>query len=284
VRPTVEERGHRLAVAMPAEPIALEGDPTRLEQVLGNLLHNAAKYTEPGGRITLSAARVGEEAVILVRDTGVGIAPEMLPKVFEMFVQVGQPGHAQGGLGIGLGLVRSLVEMHGGRITARSDGPSRGSEFVVHLPALPPRSATEVVPATAPRPASRDARPPRRRILVVDDNLDAANSLARLLTRVYGQEVRMAHDGPSALVAAGEFLPEVVLLDIGLPGMDGYEVAHALRNLPESGGMLVVALTGWGQEKDRQRSREAGFDDHLVKPVDPEHLRAVLVELPVRPH
>ena len=201
-----------------------------------------------------------------MRDTGIGIAPEMLPRVFEMFAQVDhRSDRSQGGLGIGLGLVKTLVEMHGGTITAHSDGPGTGQR--VRRPAARPRRPRRPSGrAGAGSARGTEAALPRRRILVVDDNVDAAKSLARLLTRLYGQEVRVAHDGPAALAAAGEFRPEVVLLDIGLPGMDGYEVARRLRERPEFEETLLVALTGWGQEADRERSRAAGFDHHLVKP------------------
>jgi len=276
-RPQFDDRRHRLTVSVPEGAIRLEADPTRLEQILWNLLNNAAKYTEPGGQVALSAGRDGGEVVIRVRDTGMGIDPALLPKVFDMFFQVGDhKGYAQGGLGIGLGLVRKLVQMHGGSITARSEGPGTGSEFVVRLPALPP--TTEVGGPTAAPRREPGGPPPRRRVLVVDDNVDAARSLARLLTKLHGQEVRVAHDGPEALGIAAEFRPEVVLLDIGLPGMDGYEVARTLRQRPESGGTLIVALTGWGQDEDVGRSRAAGIDHHLVKPADPEVIRGLLVD------
>jgi CheY-like chemotaxis protein len=278
-RPMIEERRHRFTVSLPDEPIRLSADPTRIEQVLWNLLTNAAKYTDPGGDIRLSVEPGEGDVVIRVRDNGIGIEPAMLPKLFQMFVQVGEHReHAQGGLGIGLGLVRTLVEMHGGTISAHSEGPGTGSEFVLRLPVL----------TTPPQPAAgpgRDegGRPraglPRRRILVVDDNADAANSLARVLTRLYGQDVRVAHDGPSALEIAGEFRPEVALLDIGMPGMDGNEVARRLRRMPEIEGVTLVALTGWGQDSDRERSSQSGFDRHLVKPVDPETLRGLLAGL-----
>jgi PAS domain S-box-containing protein len=278
VRASLDERRHELTVAMPPEPIHLEADPTRIEQVLWNLLNNAIKYTEPGGAIRLGVERAGGEVVVRVRDTGVGIEPAMLPRIFEMFVQVGDDsGRAQGGLGIGLSLVSTLVEMHGGRVTVRSEGRGKGTEFAVHLPILPDavRDGAEMERCDAPR---SDAQPPRRRVLVVDDNVDAATSLAKLLTRFHGQDVRVAHDGPAALREAGDFRPDVVLLDIGMPGMDGCEVARRLRAQPETGRALLVALTGWGQESDRQRSREAGFDHHLVKPVDPDALRDLLAE------
>ncbi len=275
-RPLIDERRHRLDVAVPEVAIRVEADATRLEQVLGNLLNNSAKYTAPGGLIRLSVEPDGGEVVVRVRDTGIGIRAEMLPKVFDMFVQVGEHrDHAQGGLGIGLSLVKTLVEMHGGSITANSDGPGHGCEFVVRLPLLVgdlPSRSTE-----RGHGRGTDARPHRRRILVVDDNVDAARSLSRLLERLYGQDVRVAHDGPEALAAADEFLPQVVLLDIGLPGMDGHEVARRLRGRPEFAGALIVALTGWGQEDDLARSREAGFDHHLVKPADPDAIRDLLI-------
>ncbi len=276
-RPLIDGRRHRLTVSLPEGPTRLEGDPTRLEQVLWNLLNNAAKYSEPGGAIELVAERDGGEVVVLLRDTGIGIAPEMLPRVFDIFVQVeGHKGHAQGGLGIGLSLVRTLVQMHGGSISARSEGPGTGSEFVVRLPLLPQPIEAET-PAREERREAAD-RPPRRRILVVDDNVDAARSLARLLARLYGQDVRVAHDGPEALGVAGEYRPEVVLLDIGLPGMDGNEVARRLRDQPEFEQTLIVALTGWGQESDLEKSRAAGFDHHLVKPASPEVILELLTK------
>jgi signal transduction histidine kinase len=272
-RPTIDAKGHELTVSLPAEPVVLDADPIRLAQALTNLLINAAKYSEPGGHIALTARREEAEIVLSVRDTGVGGAPEMVPRIFDLFMQEGRSAdRSQGGLGVGLALVKSLVEMHGGGVQARSEGLGRGSEFVVRLPA----------PAIAAAPEPKGGRKPtevgwpRRRILVVDDNVDSTNALAKMLTRLYSQEVRVAHDGPEALAAAGEFRPEIVLLDIGLPGMDGYEVARRLRSRPKAEGLLLVALTGWGQESDRDRAREAGFDRHLVKPVDPETLRDLL--------
>ncbi len=275
-RTQIDDRRHHLSVTLPEESIRLEADPTRLEQILWNLLNNAAKYTEPGGQITLSAVRDRGEVVVRVRDTGIGIEPEMLPRLFQMFVQVGEHRkHAQGGLGIGLNLVRRLVKMHGGSIEVHSMGSGTGSEFVVRLPAIPAGSGEPDRPVRDRRRATEPALP-RRRILVVDDNVDAANSLAKLLSRIYGQEVRVAHDGPSALGLVEGFQPEIVLLDIGLPGMDGHEVARRLRARPDFERTLLVALTGWGQETDRQKSREAGFDRHLVKPVDPVTLLDLL--------
>ena len=255
----------------------MEADPTRLEQVVTNLLNNAAKYTDPGGKVWVTAQLAGSEVVLRVRDTGIGIAPDMLPKVFDLFVQAERRlDRSQGGVGIGLTLVKKLVEMHGGRVEASSAGPGRGSEFVVRLPAADDPRAEGQAAAR-----SRSAVPPPlpcRRALVVDDNVDAADSLA-LLLRLSGQEVRVAHDGPTALLAAQAFRPELVLLDLGMPGMDGYEVARRLRQQPESRTALVVALTGWGQDSDRRRSAEAGFDRHLVKPVEPSDLEKLLAEV-----
>jgi two-component system CheB/CheR fusion protein len=263
-----EERGHQLDVDLPADPLRLEADPARLEQMLANLLNNAARYTEPGGRVWLSAARVGKEAVIRVEDTGIGIRPELLPHMFDLFTQGDRvAGTASAGLGIGLTLVRRLAELHGGSVSVSSPGPGRGSAFLVRLPlhdavAMPARTASA---------ASRLVGRPRR-ILVVDDNVDAAVSLA-LVMKAEGHHVETAHDGPAALEAARLLRPDVVFLDIGLPkGMDGYEVARRLRGDLGLTVVLMAALTGYGQEEDRQRSLAAGFDHHLVKPVDPNIL------------
>ncbi len=282
-RGALAARRQLLTVYLPAEPIRLEADPTRLEQVLDNLLTNAIKYSEPGGRIGLSAAPEGGEVVISVLDDGIGIDPAMLGRVFDMFVQAERRSdRSQGGLGIGLGLARTLVELHGGRVEARSAGLGLGSEFLVRLPIAPapaPADAGSDPEPVAPAPA-RPAGRGRRRVLVVDDNVDAAVSLSRVLARVFRQEVRVAHDGPSALAEAEGFRPEVVLLDIGMPGMDGYEVARRLRESPWSSGALLVALTGWGQESDRKRSKDAGFDRHLVKPIEPDELGPLLEAAP----
>jgi PAS domain S-box-containing protein len=276
VRALFEDRRHELTVALPAGPLRVEADPARLEQVLTNLLNNAAKYTDPGGRVWVSAERDGTDAVLRVRDTGVGIAPEMLTRVFDLFVQAERRlDRSHGGIGIGLTLVKRLVELHGGSVEAHSPGPGQGSEFVIRLPAL-----------VEQRQGERDAGPdeeaapelPRRRVLVVDDSPDAADSLA-LLLRLDGQDVRVAYSGPAALAQAGQFHPEVVFLDIGMPGMDGYEVARRLRAGSGLGGAVLVAVTGWGQEEDRRRSSEAGFNHHLVKPVEPKALEALLVGL-----
>jgi signal transduction histidine kinase len=271
-RPLLQERGHQLETALPEEPVRLEADPARLAQVLANLLNNAAKYTEPGGRIRLAAEPRDGELVVRVRDNGIGVRPEMLPKIFNLFQQADRPpDRASDGLGIGLTLVKSLVELHGGRVSAHSAGPGRGSEFVVRLP-LPARPGEG-------RPAARPARAAGggsgRRVLVVEDNADAADSLA-LLLRATGYEVRVVGDGPAALEAAPGFRPDVVLLDIGLPKMDGYEVARRLRRDPATGDVLLVALSGYGQDEDRRRSHAAGFDAHFVKPVELEKLQALL--------
>jgi two-component system CheB/CheR fusion protein len=280
-RPLFEERQHQLTVSLTPGPLRVRGDPTRLDQVVTNLLNNAAKYTDPGGRIRVSAGREGGAVVLRVRDTGIGIDPEMLPKIFDLFVQAERRlDRSQGGVGIGLTLVRRLVELHGGTVDAQSAGPGRGSEFVVRLPAAPEGEAGARAGA-----AGADAASPRalsRRVLVVDDNVDAADSIA-LLLRLGGHEVRVAHDGPTALLIARAFRPQVVFLDIGMPGMDGYEVARRLRREPGPQPALLVALTGWGHDEDRRRSQEAGFDHHLVKPVDPAALVQLLAGVPVSP-
>jgi PAS domain S-box-containing protein len=276
VRPLVEERRHELTVSLPPAPVRVKGDLTRLEQVVTNLLHNSAKYTDAGGHITLKVSRNGSEAVLSVQDDGIGIAPEMLPRIFDLFVQAERRvDRSQGGIGIGLTLVRRLVELHGGAIEARSAGLGQGSEFVVRLPVndepAPGGDASHFA-------AGANGNLPRRRILVVDDNQDAANSLAVLL-RLAGHEVRSAYDGATALALAADFRPALVLLDIGMPEMDGYTVARRLRENAELGPLVLVALTGWGQHEDRRRSKQAGFDHHLVKPVDPAMLVRLLSSL-----
>ena len=272
--PFFDERRHELTISLPTEPVSLEADPTRLEQVLANLLTNAARYTDSGGRIWLTAQREEGEAVVRVRDTGIGIDSGMLPRIFDLFVQGERRlDRSQGGLGIGLTLVRSLIELHGGTVLVRSAGVGQGSEFIVRLPALPEGLNGNVlrseVAASLPPSAARCC------VLVVDDNVDAAESLAMLL-RLQGHEVQVAPDGPAALEAALACWPDVVFLDIGMPRMDGYEVARRLRQQANHDGLVLVALTGWGREEDRRRSREAGFDHHLVKPADPEALRQLL--------
>jgi PAS domain S-box-containing protein len=274
VRPFMAARRHELTVSLAGEPMPLEGDPTRLEQVLTNLLNNAAKYTDEGGHIALVAGLEEDEVVIRVRDDGVGIAAEMLPKVFDLFAQVdGSVERSHGGLGIGLTLVRSLVEMHGGRVVVESDGPGLGTEFTVRLPRLFHRSEFVVPPAALPL-QSKPGQTTSRRILVVDDNVDALRGMARLLGRS-GHEVLTAEDGHSALVATRDHGPEVVILDIGLPGMSGYDVAQAIRR--QAGAeVILIALSGYAQERDRQRSTAAGFDHHLAKPLNYDELRVII--------
>jgi signal transduction histidine kinase/DNA-binding response OmpR family regulator len=273
-RPLIDVRRHALHVGMPPGPIRVEVDPARVAQVVANLLNNAAKYTEEGGTIWLNVERADHTVVFRVRDTGIGIPPEVLPKVFDLFTQADRAlDRSQGGLGIGLTLVRRLVELHGGSVEASSPGPNQGSEFVVRLPVV--IDAPEGQPpagGAAPRPGT-----PSFRVLVVDDNVDAAESLS-LLLGMMGQVVRTAHDGVAALEAAEAFQPDVVLLDIGLPRMDGHEVARQLRRRGLTDALLV-AITGYGQEADRARSREAGFDRHLVKPVDPDTLAELFASL-----
>jgi PAS domain S-box-containing protein len=282
VGPAIEARGLSLEFSLPGSPVWLEADPTRLEQVLWNLLDNAIKYTEPGGRISIRArAREGEVA-LGVADTGIGIAPEVLPRVFAMFYQgARRSDRLNEGLGIGLGLIRKLVELHGGTIEARSEGPGRGSEFVVTLPALPAAAAVMASPApagaTGPTTEARAASTGRR-VLVVDDHIDAADSLASLLSILGGHEVEVAHDGRTALRIAREFRPELAILDLGMPVMDGYELARRLRDLDGPSPLKLVALSGWGQDGDRRKARDAGFDVHLVKPVDPSCLLKMLAE------
>jgi CheY-like chemotaxis protein len=273
-RPLIEVAGHELRVTLPTSPVLLDADPTRVAQALSNLLNNAAKYTARGGRVWLTAERQGRDAVVTVGDTGIGIPAEMIPRVFAMFAQVDQSmERAQGGLGIGLTLAKRLIEMHGGTLQAHSDGPGKGAEFTVRLP-----TATTMAPeAESPSPEDKTARPTVR-ILVVDDNRDSAESLS-LLLQTLGNDVRTAHDGLEAVELAKEQQPELVLLDLGLPGLNGYEVAREIRRLPWGKGTVLIALTGWGQEEDRRRSAEAGFDHHLVKPVDTVRLRSILASI-----
>jgi len=249
-------------------PLVLDGDPVRLTQIFGNLLNNAAKYTNSGGHVWLTARRDGDSVLVTVRDDGIGIAPETLPGLFEMFFR-GSDGASRGGLGIGLTLARKLAEMHGGTITASSDGLGKGSEFTVRLPLAPVITAASSARIPTPLPLAR------RRVLVTDDNVDAAEALGELL-QILGAEVRICHDGPSALAAYLAYAPDLVLLDIGMPDMDGYEVARRLRALPGPHRAKLVALTGWGQAEDSRRAREAGFDQHIVKPADMDVLKALL--------
>jgi CheY-like chemotaxis protein len=275
--PLLEERSHQLSVSVPSRGLVVDADDERLAQVFSNLLTNAAKFTEPGGRIAVTAELRESRVRVVIRDSGVGIDPQQLPHVFDMFMQA-RPGRdpARGGLGIGLSIVRNLVALHGGTVTASSDGPGRGSEFVVELPLA---SAS-----IAPRPTAAGSRPAlravARRVLIVDDNRDAADSLSEGLTAC-GHLTAVAYDGPAALKTAAAFQPEVVFLDIGLPVMDGYELARRLRTqiAPD---VPLVALTGYGLESDRDQARAAGFHHHLVKPIDLDTVEALVARLSAR--
>jgi signal transduction histidine kinase len=276
VQPSLSRQGHALLLDVADDSLYVDGDPTRLIQIIGNILNNAVKYTQPGGRIELWAGARGGQIEIRIRDNGVGIEPELLPTVFNLFAQAGRSEDSgQTGLGIGLALVKRLVELHGGEVQAHSEGLGKGCQFTVRLPRL----AAEALPAqldTSPAPA---VSAPRRRILIVDDNRDALESLARLL-QLAGHEIHQASDGPQALSVAAEQRPDLIMLDIGMPGMDGYEVAQRIRAADWGHAMVLVAVTGWGQESDRRRSREAGFDSHWVKPLDAQKLAALLGTLP----
>ncbi|MEP7245175.1 MAG: response regulator [Gammaproteobacteria bacterium] len=280
IQPLMNDQKHELVVEMSDDALEVEGDLTRLTQVLGNLLNNAAKYTDPGGRIVLSTQRLGMDVEIRVRDTGIGIPPELLPRLFQLFTQVDAAAHrAQGGLGIGLALVRQLVQMHGGSVTAYSDGLNQGSEFLIRLP-LRLRHTLEVINTEVAPSQKANGSKPGHRILLADDNRDALDSLATLL-QCDGHEVHTAVDGAEAFAVAESCRPHVVLLDIGMPRLDGYEVARLIRAEPWGKATILIALTGWGQDEDRQRSREVGFDSHLVKPLDPGALSTLLARLPV---
>ena len=284
VAPTLESRSHVLEVVMPKRPFMIYGDPMRLTQALGNVLANAAKYTDNGGHITLRAQRRRRDVEITIRDNGIGIIPEVLPCIFDLFTQLDRrTGRHQGGLGIGLALVRQLVEMHGGTVSATSEGPGQGSEFLIRLPlsierASPGEAQSPEAGAPAAAQAAEPVRSPQRRILVADDNADARESLATLLS-LNGHEVYKAEDGTDALERAERYRPDVALLDIGMPSANGYEVARHIRGQPWGRGMVLIALTGWGQESDRRRSHEAGFDSHLTKPVDPLVLDELLAKV-----
>jgi len=276
-RPLVDARQQTLEVQLPERPIWVEGDLIRLSQVVLNLLNNAAKYTPTGGRIWLGAEREEGQAVVRVRDSGAGITPELQERIFDLFTQGARTlDRADGGLGIGLTLVERLVSLHGGTVEVQSEGANQGSEFIVRLPLM---VAPRVEMATSPEAGAPSARGVRRRVLVVDDNRDATDSMAMLLG-VWGHETRSAHDGPVALGIAAEFQPEVVILDIGLPGMDGYEVARRIHEIPALRNVVLVAMTGYGQEEDRIRSRAAGFARHLLKPADLGTLKSLLESLP----
>ena len=270
-RPFIDSRRHALEVRLPNDPLPVDGDATRLAQVFSNLLNNAAKYTEPGGRIVLAARQADSEVVVSVKDNGIGLPAEAIPRIFEMFVQVDRSlERSQAGLGVGLTLSRRLVELHDGRIEVVSAGKGQGSEFVVHLPLS--YSRLDELGARG----GRDAHQGRsRRVLLADDNEDFVNSLGQLLSS-RGHDVRIAYDGAEALAAAREFTPEIAFVDIGMPKVHGYEVARRMRSEPATARCTLVAVTGWGQENDRARAREAGFDKHLVKPVDPAEIDAIL--------
>jgi PAS domain S-box-containing protein len=275
-RPLFDASRHELSLSLPDTPVYVDADVTRLSQVFANLLNNAAKYTPPGGRIEIRVTVAGEQVVVAIRDDGIGISREMLPRIFEMFTQVRQAGGTgETGLGLGLTIVERLVRMHGGTVEARSEGERRGSEFVVTLPRFGATSSTEA------GPAERERAPAARRILVVDDNHDSALTLAMML-ELMGHETETAHDGHAALAAADRYRPDTILLDIGMPDLSGYEVAALLRQQAWAKDMILIALTGWGQDRDKERSREAGFDFHLVKPVEPRTLQAMLAVLEPR--
>jgi len=277
-RPLIEAARHNLTLNMPQTPVYVFGDLTRLAQIFSNLLNNAAKYTPTGGRITLSASAVNGEAVIEVRDTGVGITAEALPNIFEMFTQANRDRGLAPGLGIGLALVHVLTEMHGGTVTAESDGLGTGSSFTVRLPVL---RVSEIEESGVGTPAA-PAAVVRRRVLVADDNLDAAESLAMLLTMM-GHEVRAAHDGEQAVEQAEKFRPDLILMDVGMPTLDGLQAATRIRSMEWGANPVIVALTGWGQDADRKRSKDAGCDVHLVKPLDFDRLTVLLTQLAQAP-
>jgi signal transduction histidine kinase/ActR/RegA family two-component response regulator len=271
-RPLIEHAGHSIEVSLPAEPVELDADPIRIAQVLSNLLNNAAKYTNPGGKIRLHAERDSREVRITVEDNGIGMAPENIARLFDIFAQSASASHlSRGGLGIGLFLVKSLTEMHGGKVTAHSEGSGKGSRFVIQLPT----ATSKVVQGQVDVPQIF-ASPQKRKVLVVDDNGDAAESLAAML-RIGGHDVRTSFDGHSALSILDSYSPDVVFIDIGMPVMNGYQVATTMRSMQKNGAdMLLVALTGWGQAEDRRKALEAGFDAHLTKPARAEDIDAVL--------
>jgi len=271
----IERMGHHLTVALPQQPVFIEADLTRLAQVVSNLLHNAAKYSDPGSHIWLTAGQQGNDVVVSVRDDGIGIAADKLSSIFEMFSQVDHSlERSQGGLGIGLTLVKWVIEMHGGKIEAKSQGPGAGSEFVIRLPIVCAPSDVQT-PEPHHEPAAANSL---LRILIVDDNRDGADSLAVML-RLLGNDTRTAYDGQQAVVLAAEYQPDVILLDLGLPKLNGYEACRHIRLQPRETELIIIAQTGWGQDEDRRRTHEAGFDHHMVKPVDPAALIKMLAEL-----
>ncbi|MDR5740007.1 ATP-binding protein [Caballeronia sp. LZ016] len=277
--PMLEGKGHQIVVKLPARPLHVEADRLRLAQVIANLIANAAKYTQPGGRIELTATADDVEIVLSVTDNGIGIEPDKLSAIFSMFSQVNPDHHRQGGLGIGLALSKSLIELHGGRLTASSGGKDKGSRFAIHLPAkyrvLPPQAPTRDAAAF---PSSLETR----RILVVDDNVDAADAITALL-ELDGHEVRTVYSGEEAVQILGQYIPEVVLLDLGLPRMSGLDVARRIRATPSTKDLTLVAITGWGQPQDRARTADAGFDFHFTKPVDAGQLNEAIAGTVVAP-
>ena len=275
-RPTIEEAGHELTVSLPAEPIHLDADLTRLAQVFGNLLNNSSKYSRKGGHIWITAVREGDKVLVAVRDAGIGIPAAALPDIFDLFSQVDRSiERATGGLGIGLALVKGLVEMHGGTVEAASPGPDRGSTFTIRLPI---QRAKPESPPKPPVEPSTDSAEPKRRILVVDDNRDSAMSMAKML-ELLGNEVLWAHDGVEAVALAEQFRPQAILMDIGMPKLNGYDATRRIREQSWGRDAVIIALTGWGQEVDRARSQEAGCDGHLVKPVELDDLERLLAKL-----
>jgi signal transduction histidine kinase/ActR/RegA family two-component response regulator len=271
-RSLLESKQQHVMVELPAEPLVVEGDATRLAQVFANLINNGAKYSDPRSDIRIKGARAGARAIVTVTDQGAGIEREMLPNIFDMFTRIKRPSSPHDGLGVGLTLVKRIIELHGGAVTAHSEGPGMGSAFTVELDLIESHGEeTRTVPA--PGKAEHSSR--RARILVADDNHDAAQSLALMLS-MDGHDVRTAGDGLEALREAEEFHPQLVVLDIGMPKLDGYETARRMRARPWASHTRLFALTGWGQDEDRERARRAGFDQHLVKPVDPEALSQLL--------
>jgi PAS domain S-box-containing protein len=285
-RPLIEQMGHKLTITLPEQPIFLDADMTRLAQVFLNLLNNAAKYSERDGHIQLIARREGSELLVTVRDYGAGMAAGQLPRIFEMFAQIGSSQEkSQGGLGIGLNLVKRLVEMHNGQVEARSAGLGKGSEFVVRLPALTDAQLRTVDVGGEPASSNLELREPAPsasalRILIVDDSRDGANSMSEML-EIMGHDTRTAYDGQQGVDIAAQYRPDVILLDIGMPKLNGHEACRHIREQPWGKGIVLIALTGWGQDKDRERTREAGFDHHLVKPVKPQALLELLAGLDV---
>lgn len=274
IRPRLEERQHTLSITLSQNPLCVDGDPIRLEQIVTNLLENAAKYTEPGGRIELELREQTGQVCLHVRDNGIGLASENLEAIFDLFTQLNAPlDRTTGGLGIGLTLVRRMLALHGGTIEARSAGLGHGAEFIVRLPIVWPKRVPKTATHVDSTPAEREA--PARRVLIVDDNADSADSLA-LAARSWGHEIAVARDGPSALAVAKSFQPECALVDIGLPGMNGYELGRRLRDAHRH--LYLVAMTGYGRDEDRKMAHASGFDVHLVKPADLDALRNLLAD------